>query len=154
MPDHFFDTSALGKHYQTELGSDVVNQLLEAAPSHQFISRLAVVELHSVLAKKVRTGLLSEADFQALSRRFREDVRTKKFEVIRNQSFHFQTAQLLIRRLGTKNNLRTLDALQLSVALSLRSARREVILVCADQALCQIATLEGLRVINPEKSSP
>jgi len=31
MADHFFDTSALGKHYQQEKGTAVVDALLAAA---------------------------------------------------------------------------------------------------------------------------
>jgi PIN domain nuclease of toxin-antitoxin system len=63
MPDNFFDTSALGKHYHQEVGSTRVDQILADQGSRHFISRLTVVEIQSVFAKKVRTGVLSPVDF-------------------------------------------------------------------------------------------
>jgi hypothetical protein len=63
MADNFFDTSALGKRYHQELGSDKVDQLLADQSSRQLVSRLTSVEIHSVFAKKVRTGVLTLADF-------------------------------------------------------------------------------------------
>jgi predicted nucleic acid-binding protein len=119
MPDNFFDTSALGKHYHAEVGTVKVDQLLAAAVSRHFISRLTLVEIQSVFAKKVRTGALTLADFQLLCRRFLADVRRGKFQVVRVTSPHFLAAEQLLRRLGPSQNLRTLDAHQLAVALSL-----------------------------------
>ena len=115
MADHFFDTSALGKHYQVETGTAVVDGLLATSGSRHFISRLAAVELHSALAKKVRVGQITAADFQLLTRLFRADVDAKKFEVVRVLVAHFRAAELLVRRVGLTANLRTLDALQLAV---------------------------------------
>jgi predicted nucleic acid-binding protein len=45
--------------------------------------------------------------------------------------------------------LRTLDALQLAVALALSHQGTLDHFVCADQRLCDTATEEGLSVINP-----
>jgi hypothetical protein len=47
--------------------------------------------------------------------------------------------------------LRSLDALQLAVALRLHQAMPIDQFICADQKLCDIARLEGLPVINPER---
>jgi predicted nucleic acid-binding protein len=150
MPDNFFDTSALGKHYHPELGSARVNQLLADQGSRHFISRLTVVEIQSVFAKKVRTGLLSLAGFQLLCRRFLTDVARRRFQVVRVTGAHFQTAEQLIRRLAPAQNLRTLDALQLAVALDLQRQALINQFICADQSLCAIAAAEGLSVVNPE----
>ena len=150
MADHFFDTSALGKHYQVETGTAVVDGLLATSGSRHFISRLAAVELHSALAKKVRVGQITVADFQLLTRRFRADVDAKRFEVVRVLSSHFRAAELLIRRVALTANLRTLDAIQLAVALAVNNPDRPVTFVSADRALCAIAKAEGLTVVNPE----
>jgi predicted nucleic acid-binding protein len=150
MPDGFFDTSALGKHYHPEVGTSKVDQLLAVQGSRHFISRLTVVEIQSVFAKKVRTGVLALADFQLLCRRFLADVRRRKFQVVRMTSPHFQSAQQLLRRIAPAQNLRTLDALQLAVALSLHGQGLVNQLVCADQSFCSIAAAEGLITINPE----
>lgn len=150
MADHFFDTSALSKHYQQEVGTAVVDGLLATAGSRQFVSRLAAVEFHSALAKKVRTGHLTATGFHALTRRFRADVSAKQFEVVRVLVAHFRAAERLVTRLGPSQNLRTLDALQLAVAFGLNEPARPVTFVCADRALCAIAAAEGLAVVNPE----
>lgn len=149
-PDHFFDTSAIGKHYHREVGSTVVNHLLMMPASRQNIARLTVVEFHSSLAKKVRTGRIPIREFHASSIRFQADILAKRFAVIRVTVPHFLTAERLVRRISTTRNPRTLDALQLAVAIFLKTPERPITLVSADQALCAIAQSEGLAAINPE----
>jgi predicted nucleic acid-binding protein len=150
MPDSFFDTSALGKHYHAEVGTAKVDQLLAHPGSRSFISRLTVVEIQSVFAKKVRTGVLALADFQLLCRRFRADVRRRTFQAARVTSGIFLDAEQLLRRLAPSQNLRTLDAIQLAAALCLRRQGLIHQFVCAGRGLCSIAAAEGLAVINPE----
>jgi hypothetical protein len=67
MAENFFDTSALGKHYHHEVGTLKVDQHLAESGARHFVSRLTVVEIQSVFAKKVRTGVLSLADFNKLA---------------------------------------------------------------------------------------
>jgi predicted nucleic acid-binding protein len=150
MAIHFFDTSAISKHYHAETGTAKVDALLGLPAASQIISRLSVVELHSVFAKKVRIGELAPADFQKLTRRFRGDVAARRLRVIRLTAAHFQSAERLIRRIGLTKNLRTLDGLQLAVAISLNEPGQPIVFVCADQALGALAIAEGLSVVNPE----
>lgn len=150
MPDYFYDTSAIAKHYHPETGTAKVDALLAAVGASHTVSRLGVVELHSVFAKKVRTGQLARPDFERLTKRFRQDVRAKRLGVVRVSVAHFESAVALIRRIGPGQNLRTLDALQLAVALDLNDPARPMTLVCADGPLGSIAAAEGLVVINPE----
>lgn len=150
MSDHFFDTSAIGKHYYPEVGSAKVDALLADGRAVQIVSRQTVVELPSALAKKVRTGHLTPAQFQRIARRFRGDISARRVRVARLLVAHFHAAERLVRRIGLTQNLRTLDAIQLAVALSLNEPRRPIVFVCADLALGAIATAEGLTVINPE----
>ena len=63
---------------------------------------------------------------------------------------HSQSAQQLVIKHGTTRDMRTLDAIQLAVALSVNAASPLDGFVCADANLCSIAAMEGLRVINPE----
>jgi predicted nucleic acid-binding protein len=150
MAAYFFDTSALTKHYQVEAGSAKVDAILAATGADHSISRLGFVEFYSTFAKKCRIGVVSRGQFEAIVRSFRADVRSKRFEVVRLTNAHYDFASRLIRRLGPVQNLRTLDALQLAVALSLNEPGRPVTFVCADHALCEIAAAEGLAVMNPE----
>lgn len=150
MTVHFFDTSAISKHYHAETGTARVDALLDLPDASQVISRLSVVELHSVFAKKVRIGELDPADFQKLTRRFRGDVAARRLRVLRLTAAHFQSAERLLRRIGPTYNLRTLDALQLAVAIDLNEPVQPIQFVCADHALCALASAEGLAVMNPE----
>ena len=63
MPGHFWDTSALLKHYHPELGTVKVDALLQAPGLLQVLSRLGVTETFSVFAGKVRAGLITQAEF-------------------------------------------------------------------------------------------
>jgi predicted nucleic acid-binding protein len=149
MRVHFFDTSAISKHYHAETGTAAVDALLAVPDARQVISRLSVVEVHSVFAKKVRLGEIDAAAFQKLTRRFRGDVAARRLRVVRLTAAHFQSAERLLRRIGLTKNLRTLDSLQLAVALDLNEPAQPIEFVCADDSLCALAMAEGLSVVNP-----
>lgn len=153
MANYFFDTSAIVKHYNPELGSSRVDALLAEVGSAHAISRLAIVEFHSAFARKVRTGRLTPEEFAITTRLFRADVSAKRFRIVGLRVAAYDSAVKLIRRIGPLQNLRTLDALQLAVALELNGRGVPVEFVCADQALCTIASAEGLMAINPEIES-
>ena len=70
MADYFFDSSALAKHYHLEAGSAEIDRLWNDPSRGLFISRLTALEIMFVFAAKVRAGVISEADLQALRRRF------------------------------------------------------------------------------------
>jgi PIN domain nuclease of toxin-antitoxin system len=59
------DTSALAKLYHREVGSDVVERILDQSGNLCLISRISVVEMESVLATKVRSRQLDEAGMEA-----------------------------------------------------------------------------------------
>jgi predicted nucleic acid-binding protein len=150
MPDHFFDTSAAAKHYRAEVGTAKVDALLAEVGSRHLLSALSVVELHSVLARLVRTGQITDADFRLVRGRFLADIAAGLWQVVQVSGGHFQRAQQLLVRHGTTSSLRTLDAIQLAVALDLAGAGALDDFVCADANLWRIAAAEGLAVVNPE----
>ena len=149
MANRFFDTSAVAKHYRTEVGTPRVDAFLAETGSSHFLSTLSVVELHSVLARLARTGVITAADFHLVRGRFLADIAAGLWQVVPVTSVHFHHAQQLLMRHGPIRSLRTLDALQLAVAL-LHAIGPLDAFVCADANLCVIATLEGLTVVNPE----
>jgi hypothetical protein len=150
MPNYFLDTSGLVKHYHPEVGTIEVDRIWADPTAKLFISRLSVVETVSVLAKKVRNGVLSAADFTLTRRRFFADIRQRRPVVVRMLVRHFQDADRLLQKHGLSRSLYTLDALQLAVALDLqhRGVLDEV--VAADHVIVTLGRLEGLRVFNPE----
>src|SRR5438105_8074680 len=105
MPNNFFDTSALGKHYHAEVGTPRVEAILTEAGSRHFISRLGAVEMLSVFAGKVRTGTITMADFDTLRKRFFTDLTNRVLRAVRMTGFHFQEAQRLLRKHGPTQRL-------------------------------------------------
>ena len=149
MPRYFFDTSALVKNYHAEGGTADVQAILGEAGSEFFISRLAAVEMLSGFAGKVRTGVFSSTDYGILRRRFLADIRRKTFRPLRVLNAHYQLAGDLIGKHAMSRQFRTLDAIQLAVALHFHRSFPLDHFVCADQRLCDVARLEGLAVIKP-----
>ena len=150
MTAYFFDTSALVKHYHHEPGTARVDGLLDAPGAKVYLSQLTPVELRSTLAKAVRVGLMTPGLYRLLTQRFQADRTAGQYMVARLTRPRYRAAQDLIDRLGQARNLRSLDALQLAVALHLSRPARPVTFVSADQVLCALASAEGLAVINPE----
>jgi hypothetical protein len=149
MPRYYLDTSALVKNDHTEIGTADVQRILGEAGSEFFVSRLATVEMLSGFAGKVRTGVFSSNDFGLLRRRFFADIRKRTLRPIRILNIHFQIAGDLIGKHAMSRQVRTLDAIQLAVALHFHRSFSVDHFVCADHRLCDVATLEGLAVINP-----
>ena len=145
----FFDTSALVKNYHVEPGTAQVQTILGASGSEFLISRLSAVEMLSGFAGKVRTGALSSTDYGILRKRFLADVRRKTVRPLRVLNSHYQLAGDLIGKHAMSRQLRTLDAIQLAVALHFHRVFPLDDFVCADRRLCDVAELEGLSVTQP-----
>jgi hypothetical protein len=149
MSRYFFDTSALVKRYRFEPGTEVVDRLFRDADSSFAISRLGVIETISALALKVRLNELPLGDYVIARKRFLGDVSEHTLLVARLLVGHYRNAERLIDQHGTERRLRTLDALQLSIALDLHQHGRIEIFVCADAILCEIAAIHGVATLNP-----
>ena len=144
----FFDTSALIKLYHREAGTEQVEEIFKQTESSIVISELAIVELCSMLARKVRTGEITlQAQEEAL-RNFEDDC-AHQLVVDPLSGSVIQKAKELLQKHGNTKALRSLDSLQLGACLIAR-IREELIFVCADARLLEISKLEGLQVVNPE----
>lgn len=151
MARYYFDSSALIKYYRNEPGSPEVQRMLADRGSAHLISRLTLTEILSGLAKNVRMGFLADSEYLPLLHRLRADVKHRLVRPMRMLNVQFRTAGDLIAKHGMTRQLRTLDAIQLAVALHFHQASPLDGFVCADQRLCDVAALEGLCVINPER---
>lgn len=150
MANYFTDTSALVKYYHPEDGTYEVTRLLEEPAARHYLSRLSLVETVSAFAVKFRLRQIDEQEFDALRRRFYYDIGQGRFRILPVTTARYQDAVQLIAR-HFQSRLRTLDALQLAVALALAYRGMLDRFVCADQPLCDTAIAEGLRVINPSR---
>jgi uncharacterized protein len=150
VPGYLLDTSALAKLYHQESGSDYVERILNEQGSKGVISRLSLVELESVLAIKVRTGVLNPTGRTIALRRFRADIARNRVIVGPPiEEKHFLSAARLLRTHAVDRGLRTLDGIQLAVALDLRQAAWITVLVSSDQRLCAVAGLCGCPAVDP-----
>jgi len=150
MTHYYWDTSAIAKHYYPEIGTPKVDAILAEPDAIHFISRLGTVELRSVFAKRVRMGSLSTSDFHLVCRQVFTDVANGVYQVIPILTHSFREAERLLTTHATVSSLRTLDAIQLAVARDVQQQGKLDYFICADATLCNVATVEGLAVINPE----
>ena len=155
MPGYFLDTSAVAKLYHQETGSEYVDRIVKEPGSRSIISRLSIVELESVLAIKVRTGEINERDVEIARRCLRADLTQRRLLVGPPiHTGHYQSARILLARFGVAEGLRTLDALQLAMALDLKQTGQVTVMVTADQRLCRVASLAGCPAVNPQEPGP
>lgn len=132
-----------------------MDRILEQPQSCSLISHLSIVEVESVLAIKTRTGEIDEQALAIARRRFRADIaRQRLFVAPPVHERHFHSARRLLVQYGVPEGLRTLDALQLAIALDLRYLGHVDMVVAADQRLCRVASMAGCPAVNPEKAGP
>ncbi len=146
MTTYFLDSSAIGKRYMTEVGSPWVRSLVAPAAGHVVVlSRLAIVEISSALARKQRLGQISAVD--ALQRRTDFLLHVEKLYLT------VPLDEALLQRasdLTGKYPLRSLDAMQLACALEATATLGEPhIFVCSDNNLLAAAVAEGFPTDNP-----
>jgi predicted nucleic acid-binding protein len=152
LPNYFLDTSALAKRYHNEDGSEYVDRIFEHIGSRSLISHLSIVEFESVLAIKTRTGEIDRQALEIIRRRFRADLAQQRLLVAPSvHDRHFHLARKLLLQYGISEGLRTLDALQLAIAIDLRDIGRIEVFVAADQRLCRIASMAGCAAVNRQK---
>jgi predicted nucleic acid-binding protein len=150
MASCFFDTSALAKLYHQEAGSDFMVRIGSERGSQHWISRLSVAEMESVLAGRVRSATMTLGDAAFARRCMAADLNQHRLLVAPVDLRHFSKASVLLQTYGVSDGLRTLDAIQMAVALELAQTQRLGVFVAADKRLCRVAALAGLATINPE----
>lgn len=77
-------------------------------------------------------------------------TKTKRLVGTRIRIGHYQEADQLLRRHGPTRRLRTLDSLQLAVALDLHHKKAIDRVVTSDKDLLAVAAAEGLAIFDPE----
>lgn len=140
----FFDTSALVKRYYDEEGTEKIDELVESEDSQVVISSLSIIETTSAFKRKQNRGNISEEDVdQLLSSFFQEALDEFVIVPLEESSLQFSFDLVL------KQDLRTLDSLQLSTATTVSQETDEFSFVCADSELASTGEANGLSVINP-----
>ena len=116
----YVDTSALAKWYIPERDSDAFDDFIRDNAG-ALISRLTVVEMQCLLARRRRDRQISPAVEQAAFRMFESHIRDGYLDVLTMADSHFLGAADVLDRVRSVP-LRTLDALHLAVATSAGAA--------------------------------
>jgi uncharacterized protein len=142
MSSYFLDTSALVKRYHIEQGTAKVKPLFDDAENTLYISELALVESASAFQRRKNRGEMSTQAMSDALEKFDGDA-INYLVVIGISRDLIERAKSLVLQHG----LRTLDALQLAAALSLKP--RVPVFVSADANLLSAAQANGLESLNP-----
>lgn len=153
MPNYFYDSSALVKRYHIEPGSEVINPLFDGESRH-FISELTVVEIHAAISKKrLINATTTDEALRQVRAQFSNDLKSLRIAVVQIRSAHYQEAERLVRQYGADTSIgiiRSLDALQLAVAIDFQRRTEIDTFLSSDHRQCSVAVAEGLKVMNPE----
>jgi len=139
----FLDTSSLFKLYHREADTDIIEKIFSKYKvTNVYLSEITKVEFTSTIWKKVRTKEITEAVAKTTLELFDTDL--IKYTFIASNSLLIEQARLLTSKYGL-NGLRTLDSIQLSSAISLKS---EVdLFVTSDKLLKSLLEIEGLTAL-------
>jgi hypothetical protein len=142
----FVDTSALAKRYLVETGSNWVVSWIEPPANNVIImSELAFVEMRSLLARRVRDGVLTPSDANALRNDFLLHGNNEYLIVLVETNVLNQAARLV-----DQYPLRTLDAIQLASAIqAVNVLALPMTFISGDKNLLAAAAGEGFGIDDP-----
>lgn len=136
------------KRYYEEDGTEVVDDLIEDDRT-VVISSLSVIETISAFKRKYNRDELSESEMNELLSVFFQEA-LEDFLILPLEESILQFSFDLI----LEDDLRTLDSLQLSAALSIDSDEDTVVFVCADRDLVSIADARHVETVHPDGPAP
>jgi len=159
MTTYYLDTSALVKLFVQENGSKWLERLTtqtneQGHLTHLLIfSQLSIVEFSSALARKTRSGQISDPAQQELLSDFRQHLNLDFFPLLLTNEILWQAA-----RLTHKRALRAYDAIHLATAqmfIKNLSAQEisDFVFISADDFLLSAARAEALATENPNTHS-
>lgn len=111
----YLDTSALAKIYVQEPDSDALDAALTGRRD-LLISELALTELTSALARRVREGLIDATAGRRIYQQLLRDVRAGEYRLLDLTSATHREAERLLLTLGRHTPLRAADSLHLAAA--------------------------------------
>jgi predicted nucleic acid-binding protein len=150
MTTYYLDISALIKRYVDEAGSPWLRTLLDAQPRPSIVVvHLVIVEVTSALMRRVREGILTNAEYAQAQNAFRADC-LRQYELVTAVDDVIDQAHRLLETY----QLRAYDAVHLATAVVsnralLANNLAPLIFISADDRLNRAASAEGLAVDNP-----
>ena len=139
----FIDTSSLFKLYHKEEGTEELMAFLRQNTIEKiYLSELTMIEFDAVVWKKFRKNEIDKDKVDILINNFEKDW--IKFTFIKDNNQLKLNARKLIARYG-KDGLRSLDAIQLASAVSIKSSTD--IFISDDKLLVKFLISEKLKVL-------
>lgn len=154
----YLDSSALVKHYHSEIGTDAVDERLQVEAENArpvFTSVLTYAEIHAIVARRTREKLLSVDEAAAVQDRFDTDW------VLGFTAIGLEVGVLgFIRDIVKAHPLKGADAVHLASALWLSDTVRlggrlvqrgePITFASSDRQLTSAAQKYGLEIFDPE----
>ena len=150
MTTFYVDTSALVKRYVDEIGSDWLRTTVRAEHSSSvIIVHLAIVEMTSALTRRLREGVLTQAEYAQLQNAFRSDC-LDEYEIAIAVGNVIDQANHLLEA----HPLRAYDAVHLATAVVANQRLVDndlapLVFLSSDDRLNDAASAQGLAVDNP-----
>lgn len=145
MQNLFFDTSALVKRYYDEPGTETVDRLIENEETKVVVTAITVIEVISAFRRKYNRDDIPEKVVDELLTAFFDEALSDFLIVSTEEALFTYSFDLIL-----KDDLRTLDSLQLSSALAVSEEVESLWFVSADQELVSVAENRGLQAVNPD----
>jgi uncharacterized protein len=153
MDNYFFDSSALVKRYNSEIGTNWVLKIYRPSSNNLIhIAQITLVEVIAALTRRAKVKSQSSGYAKSI-KRFDRDIKDR-FSVFKIDDSIITQAM----KLAVQYGLRGYDAVQLSSALHAEKELSQLnlsplIFVSADNELNNAAKAEGLNVENPNNYS-
>lgn len=148
MPVYYLETSVLVKRYRTELGSDVVVELVDRRrPEDSFVtSYFSALEVEATIARALKARLIDQRARGRLLGQFSRELG----DIIVPQSVSNHT---VLRAIGMarRHRLRSGDAIHLATASLVGGSLDDItslVFVTSDRELASASTAEQLQVLD------
>lgn len=145
---YFADTSALVKRYVEEIGAGYIRTLVTTPDTLLYQTFLTPLEITSAFYRRRRMNELSEEEVALALQTYRSHSH-REYVLVPYSEALMSTAETLLAR----HPLRTLDAIQLAAALTLKSTFPvndvPLTFLSADDRLIAVAQQEHLLTENP-----
>lgn len=143
MNNYFIDTSALFKRYIPEPGTDELDNILNQEGIF-YISELTIIEVISNLKRKNEiSGEIDKELYEKIKSEFFNDIAEEKIRTARISSDTIIEAINII----DQNYITPIDSLQLAAAVQIKSEWGNVVFICSDEKLGNLAEKHGLEVL-------
>ena len=144
MNNYFIDTSALFKRYFPERGTEQIDDIFNEADSTFYISDITIIEIVSNLKRKNEiTRELNNEIYSKIKKEFFNDIAHENIKTVGVFSENIIKAITLI----DKKYVTPLDSIQLATALQLNFELQNIVFVCSDKKLSDLAQEYGIKTI-------